>query len=496
MSLSELDQLKPLASAEVNSPKELWTRQNAAPATVSNEFRDIVFSLPELQAVIMTFLTIKDLAELMQTCQAWFDICAAALYKKTILTRHERSTVYPRLEKYGVHVRELELYHTSVDGALHVIENTPNLEKLDLSYSQLSGSELDKVFSSVPGELAHLKVQLGEVGCDPYTIKWSQVQQSLFPEPMFHSAGHLRNLQSLHWDARGMTIHVDDILRVLRSCPRLVSLYLVDVRVVYEGHDSPLPSSGRTKYFDRPGPFVPISDEDLDTLDSGHQLRELAFREGRISDEGLLRLLGIDLEPAFRVDRRASPDLIHLEVNCDGPTHRSGARILQECVQLKVVDFSGSKIASFELFQDDDVWPSAPFIMELNLDFKPLGMSSNYNLHDGSALMARVPVFSASEQRRIWNCLRSMANLRKLSLSGYPIDFALVDDMSFAKQLESGTIRLPILLPIGLLKPQKEVFLARASEWAARNKGWHYCIDENCSYTTLPKFELTFRKNA
>ncbi|KAF8953342.1 hypothetical protein BGZ52_012463 [Haplosporangium bisporale] len=266
--------------------------------------------------------------------------------------------------------------------------------------------------------------------------------------------------------------------------------------MVYVGHDTPLPSSGRVKYFDIHGPFEPISDEDLDTLNSGHQLQELAFSDTRIADEGLLRLLGIDLEPAFRADRRARPALIHLDVNCDGPTHRSGARILQECVQLKVVDLSGSKIASLELFQDDAVWPSAPFIKELNLDFKPFSMSSNYNLHHGSALMARVPVFSASEQRRIWNRLRSMTNLRKLSLSGYPIDFALVDDMSFAKQLESGTIHLTIPLPIGLFRPQKEVFLARASEWAAKNKGWHYCIDENCTHTTLPKFELTYRKNA
>ncbi|KAF9378321.1 hypothetical protein CPC16_011368 [Podila verticillata] len=430
----------------------------------------------------------------MQTCRAWFDICAAALYKKIFLSGHERLTVYPRLDKYGVHVRELELHHTNIDGALHVIENTFNLEKLELTCSLLSASDLDMVLPSMPGELAHLKIQLGEVGRDPYTIQWSRAP--LFPEPMIHSVAQLRNLQSLHWDARGMTIHVDDILRVLRSCPRLVSLHLRDVRMVYVGHDTPLPSSGRVKYFDIHGPFEPISDEDLDTLNSGHQLQELAFSDTRIADEGLLRLLGIDLEPAFRADRRARPALIHLDVNCDGPTHRSGARILQECVQLKVVDLSGSKIASLELFQDDAVWPSAPFIKELNLDFKPFSMSSNYNLHHGSALMARVPVFSASEQRRIWNRLRSMTNLRKLSLSGYPIDFALVDDMSFAKQLESGTIHLTIPLPIGLFRPQKEVFLARASEWAAKNKGWHYCIDENCTLTTLPKFELTYRKNA
>lgn len=494
MSLRELDLLKPLTFAEVNSPKELWTRQNAAPTSVSKEFRDIVFSLPELQAIILTFLTTKDLTDLMLTCRAWFDICVSALYKKISLSRHERTTVYPRLDKYGVYVKELELYHTNVDGARHVFENTPNLEKLELSCLQLSASEMDKVLSSVPGELAHFKIRLGEVEGDPYTIRWSRVQLPL--EPMFHFVAHLRNLQSLHWDARGMTIHVDDIIRLLQSCPRLVSLHLGDVRVVYVGHDTPLRSQhGRIKHYDPPGPFVPISDEDLDTLDSGHQLQELAFIEGRISDEGLLRLLGIDPEPAFHAHRRSTPALIRLDVNCDGPTYRSGARILQECVRLKAVDLSGSKIASLELFQDDAVWPSAPFVKELNLDFKPLDMPSSYDFHHGSALMARIPRFSASEQKQIWNRLRSMANLRKLSLSGYPIDFALVADMSFAKQLESGIIHLTIPLPIGLFKPQKEGFLARASEWAVRNKGWHYRIDENCTYTTLPKFELTYRKN-
>lgn len=94
-----------------------------------------------------------------------------------------------------------------------------------------------------------------------------------------------------------MTIHVDDILCVLKACPRLVSLHFGVFNVVYVGHDSPFPRSANEMYFMDPlEPLVSIPDEDLETLYSGHRLRELTLDSTKVADEGLLQLLGIDIE--------------------------------------------------------------------------------------------------------------------------------------------------------------------------------------------------------
>ncbi|KAF9330935.1 hypothetical protein BG006_006176 [Podila minutissima] len=454
-----------MSAAEFNSPRKLRTRRQPKSVNninISKKYQDTVFSIPELQASILAYLTKSDLKALMETSQDW------------------RSRVYPRLDKYGIHVQQLELYRTNVHGALHVLENTSNLHRLELLWSQLSSSDLDKVLSSAPSELAHFKIQhygtKKRTEYEPRRTKRPRVEPPLFPEPMLLSVSHLNNLQSLQWAARGMTIHVDDILRVLQTCPRLVSLQLSLVNVVYIGHDSPFPPTPLITYFDPPSPFVPIPNTDLDTLYSGHQLQELTFFNARITDEGLLHLLGIDLELVVdRTDGR-SPALVRLDVGSSGPTYKSGARILQECRRLETVDLSLSKMASLELFQGDALWPCAPFLKELSLDLKPLGMPSSFYWNHSDASSSGVPVFSAAEQRQIWNRLRSMVSLRKLSVSGYPIDFAVVDDMSFAERLESGTVQLTLRVPREEFESEKVAILARASEWAARNQGWSYRI--------------------
>ncbi|KFH64786.1 hypothetical protein MVEG_09517 [Podila verticillata NRRL 6337] len=204
---------------------------------------------------------------------------------------------------------------------------------------------------------------------------------------MFQSVAHLRNLRSPHWGARGTTVHVDEILNVLKACPHLVSLSLGKVNVVNVGHDPPLPPSPLPKHSDPPGPFVPIPDEEFDMLSSGNRLQQLVFNGTKINDEGLLRLLGLALKPAHNAHR--CPALIRLDVYSCGPTHKSGARILQECERLEVMSVQSSRIASFELFEGDVVWPSAPLIKELSLDFKLKGVNPHlydnhpYALQDG-----------------------------------------------------------------------------------------------------------------
>ncbi|KAG0355556.1 hypothetical protein BG005_005516 [Podila minutissima] len=309
---------------------------------------------------------------------------------------------------------------------------------------------------------------------------------------MFHSVAHLRNLRTLHWGAEGMTIHVDDILRVLKSCPRLIQLHLGNVNVVYVGHDSQ--NTINRFHVDPPGPLVPIPDEDVDTLYCGHQLEELTLDGTEIADEGLLRLLGIDIEPVHdhnTID--SSPALIQLVVNSFGPTHKSGARILQECRRLEIIGLRLSRMATIELFQGDAVWPSAPSIKELCLDIKVPELNSSLFHHNHRVVMEKgFPEFSTMEQHQIWSRLQSMVSIRHLKLTGYPIDFAVVDDMSFAKQLKSASVKFTFRVPIEEMESEKPVLTARAEEWMARNpQGWSYGFDESFLWAG-PKLELIF----
>ncbi|KAF9371485.1 hypothetical protein CPB97_001933 [Podila verticillata] len=424
----------------------------------------------------------------MLTCRAWYHIYAPVSYKKLFLWRHRSTRVCPLIDKYGIHVQHLQLDEIDVHGALHAVRNTPSLRQLDLLASHLSSSDMDEVLSSaVSDELFHLKVELQShsqrSGFGP-PLPW-------FPESMLRHVSHLRNLRSLQWAAKGMTIHVDDILRVLQACPRLVSLNLGELNVVYVGHDSPFPRSAHDMYFlDPPGPLVSIPDEDVETLYSGHRLQELTLNGTKIADEGLLRLLGIDIEPIHHTTSR-NPNLISLDVNTASPTHNSSIRIVQECRRLEVLKLRSSRMATLELFRGDIIWPSAPLIKELCLEIRKFGTDPSFYV---SAMLSYVPVFSAAEKLQIWDRLRSMVNLRKLDISGAPIDYPLAEDLSFAKQLESASVHLTLRMAIAQIKTEKEGILAQAKDWASRHSpGWRYCI-KTSPEGELPKLELTYRK--
>ncbi|KAI9232831.1 MAG: hypothetical protein BYD32DRAFT_427417 [Podila humilis] len=490
MSKRELRQLNQSASVEVNSPRMLRTRRNTAPSSASKEHQDTVFSIPELQTNILVFLIQEDLKALMLTCRAWSKFCVPALYKRISLMRHSHTRHYPNIEKYGSHVRHLRLDSTNVQDTLPLVVNTPHLRQLELLRSKLTSSQLDTVLSSVSTEVSHFRAQLISRSSHHSRAPW-------FREPMFHSVAHLRNLRSLHWASVGMTIHVDEILRVLQACPQLASLNFGMVHVAYiDGNDSIADLDEHC--IDPPGPLEPIPDTDLDALYSGRQLQELVLNGTLITDESLLRLLGIDLEPVD--DDRAEKQrrihaLVRLDVYSHIPTYKSGARILQECGRLEVLKLRTSKLATLGLFQGDASWPSAPLIKELRLDIKGPTLDSIYYYHHQRALDEGIPVFSAKELYQIWSRLQAMVSLQLLEISGYPVDFAMVENMSFAKQLESASVKLTFRVPNEQMESEKLVLAARAEEWMARNpEGWSYSFDESFMFAG-PKLELTYRKN-
>lgn len=158
----------------------------------------------------------------MVTCRSRSKLCVPALYKR--LVRYSHTTRYPKIEKYGAPKNPPSCQTRT--------SSTPTRSLLEFIQPQI-----EQCFIFLSDELAHLKInQISRAQanrCPHYA------PEPWFPEPMFHFVAHVSSLRSLHWETRGMTIHVDDILRILQSFPHLMSIQLGGANVVYAGHDSP-----------------------------------------------------------------------------------------------------------------------------------------------------------------------------------------------------------------------------------------------------------------
>lgn len=95
------------------------------------------------------------------------------------------------------------------------------------------------------------------------------------------------------------------------------------------------------------------------------------------------------------------------------------------------------------------------------LEIRKFGTDPNFYT---SAMLKEVPVLSTLEKHRIWNRLRCMVNLRKLEISGAPMDYPLVEDLSFARQLESVSMHLTLRVSIAQINSEKEGILAQAKD--------------------------------
>ncbi|KAG0034708.1 hypothetical protein BGZ82_005622 [Podila clonocystis] len=465
-----------MTAAELSAPRKLRERKCVIQINISKAFQDTVFSIPELRAVITSFLTQAETRALVCVCRAWNEFWIPSLYQSIHVTNYKRTRVYPKVGKFGRYVQALRVVNTKILGALHLIDQLPHLRRLSLGEVLLSSAEAEEVLS-VAHQLSDLDIALRSTCKDAREVPW-------IPESVFLAIARLQSLHSLIFSAVGMTLHVDDILHILKACPRLVSLELKNLKMLYlhpgrivnqETLDSPdLPTHVALK----------ISDQDVVGLYAGRQLEILKIYNGYISDVALLRLLGVDLVPLHPGSNFVSTErhsvgtrqhsLVHLHVDyCYSLTHRSAARILQDCGRLQTVELDRTNIATIELFEDINVWHCASSIQSLSLDIKPVEFESKYYFNHHLALRDGVPALFAKEQRRIRDRLQSLVNLRQLKLTGYPIDFTVVEDMSFAKRLESARVELMARVGCVQVESQMAGLVTRASEWEKQQpEGW------------------------
>lgn len=444
---------------------------------ISKVFQDTAFSIPELRVVITSFLTIAEIRALVCVCRAWNDFWIPSLYQSIHVANYKRTRVYPKVGKFGRYVQALRVISTKIQGAIHLIDHLPHLQRLSLGEVLLSSAEAEEVLLNVPDQLRHLDIALRSTCKDAREVPW-------IPEFVFQSIARLQSLQSLIFSAVGMTLHVDDIIHIIKACPVLMSLELKNLKVLYL-HPGRIVNQETPDTFGHPAhTALKISDQDVVGLYVGRQLEVLKIYNGYISDVALLRLLGVDLVPLHPGSSSVSTErytagtrqhaLVHLHVDyCYSLTHRSAARILQDCDQLQTVELDRTNIATIELFDDTNDWPCASTIQSLSLDIKPVEFESKYYFNHHLALRDGVPALFAKEQRRIRDRLQSLVNLRQLKLTGYPIDFTVVEDMSFAKRLESARVELMARVACAQVESQMAGLVSRISEWEKKQpKGW------------------------
>lgn len=443
----------------------------------STHFQDIVIALPELRAKIARYLKVREFKLLLRVCQVWHDLWASELYEVTHLRYWTR--VPPNMDKYGHHVRTLRLNECASRMIYPLVRKAPHLLRLEIWRILLSSSELEELLSSAPGSVNYL---------------WIEIRSRLVPShppldssTMIRSLSHLQNLQTLKWKARGMTVHVDDILHVLQVCPHLVSLEFDCVRVVFldpSSNDQQGTLTISRSLWDSPGPLAPIPGSDS-TLRVGRRLKSLRLTHSPISDAGLLRLLGIDLtrqvsSQAYgqvRSIREPHHALEQFYITEDyfGLSDRSGARILEECSQLQVFvpgyDNEG-KMLTARLLQQDCVWACTWSLQTLHIHCK-----------DGA--------LSLQEQRQIWERIQSLVNLRKFTIKKAFFSISVVPNMSFARRLEDACFELaPCETEPGETEPcqsNMDEFLELGRQWVQRQpQGWQFQPSRNFKPIFIP----------
>ncbi|KAG0335314.1 hypothetical protein BG000_007630 [Podila horticola] len=446
------------------------------------------FLIPELQTHVSTYLNQADLDSLRQTCRAWYYSWAVTHYQTCTSTEFKlgESKSKMNLDLHGNYIQSLCLENTRSQDTIDLLAHLPNLRALQLVEAALSPESIVHVVSCMPIGLQHLHIQLLDL-------------EKKFPPEFFPSLARLSALCSLEWRAAYTEVHVHDLLYVFKACPGLVVFRPYRLRVSSYDSDTTLAVPGhpflRPSFAPRP-PLFPLKPEDIEGRYVGRRLRTLDFGNVAISDEGLLQLLGIDLmsQEISNLRARRTHALTDLTLKtCYGVTHRSGIRILQECAHLQRLHVLQSGLASMALFHGTDLWPCSPTLQSVELAVYPEDRPPTEPLCHHTAKES-AQAFPLADQEQIMDRLQRMTNLRHLVLVGYALDFAAVEDMSFAKLLTDSRVEMMVRVSPALIPGQFKEIEARGVEWCQRQPtGWSCSVNISVVAPHLATYILQFR---
>ncbi|KAG0100530.1 hypothetical protein BGZ93_010853 [Podila epicladia] len=430
-----------------------------------------VLSIPELRDNITQYLDKNDIGALTRTCGAWTELWTPDLYKRLGYKSVARPIMpFPNMSTHGHLVEAVQTPRLKPAEIVELVQGLPNLRTLELVCLKLSGAEMDKILEAIQGPLMHLRIM-------PFQSSVLKPGGSRYPDPLFLSVVSLRNLHSLEMNALGMTIHVDDVLYVLKMCPHLRSVTLVFLNIVCQtgngdGQEETETLDARGD-FDPAGPVrFPIDSSDMEGLYVGRRLRRLKLNYCRILDHGVFRLLGIDAAPLATPNGRDDHCLVHLDVGINASSRisdKSVTRILRECGRLVHLDLQDSKAATLALFREVRPWPCAATLQHLSLNLKAYQLSRRVDYFGPLSAANGIEVFSTEEEQMLYDQLSNLKQLRKLRLNMI-VSFAMtaLQDMSFAKHLQSARIELMFQTTKKPGPEDKEMMTQKCEEWRER----------------------------
>ncbi|KAF9579664.1 hypothetical protein BGW38_003983 [Lunasporangiospora selenospora] len=214
---------------KLHSPKSVniivdATTSTPSPFTHHHSARiasDAVLQIPELVEGIGRYLCTKDVLALIRTNRFWNMAWIPFLYPSQTIQCYRKSSPSLIIEKYGQHIRTMDLSKCKARDILHLLDYTPHLVGLSIGACSLSFKELEPILISAAPKLRTFHFQVFS-GPSDYSTKALAL------------AAHLTNLEELSWQDQLSKIHVKDIMTVLQSCRRLRSLALHDMVLVEE----------------------------------------------------------------------------------------------------------------------------------------------------------------------------------------------------------------------------------------------------------------------
>lgn len=405
---AELAQLERLSPADLRRPRKLRSQR-------ITDHQDKVFSLPELREIIADYLTKSSTCALATTCREWRAVWLPVMLSRFPLTLGVQSVRPLNLEAIGQYVLDAQVHMsagTQYQAIVCTLSHLPNLLSVYITYdSHLSVQ--NELIAALSTSLRQIKVRMY------YSEPWPRLALT-----------RLLNLQRLEW-TKGSVLD-EDIVTSLQASPQLQHLSFSNM-------------------FIEDGPDVPVAERDgdlaLNPIDpyAGTQIRRLKIERCEISDKALLCLLGIDMVPNHHVTTRPSHALTYLHVRLTGyrhATYKSTARILEECSQLRYLDLEDTGAVSPELFFGDGPWPCAAILEHFAIQIMPAKQRRPVYGDIGAQFFESSEDLTVQQQQRIFQRLKSFTGLRRLDLTGYPMGLLVLEDMSFARNLEKSRIQV------------------------------------------------------
>ncbi|KAF9963833.1 hypothetical protein BGZ65_010475 [Modicella reniformis] len=221
----------PLHSATPREPENYQrrlrprkTRDSASKVASDNNkpevHQEAVFAIPELLDLITTYLTKDDLRVLICVNRAWSAFWVPYLYSDLFFRKYKRTRTFPKMKKYGHHVKTLEVHQTKWINVVHLIDFATRLHSLSICNAPLTDPQL----RGLPEIAPQLRI---------LHLSFVRRLYRFMNHCPLRAVAALSNLEDLEWNAFG-AVRVDDILHVLQGCNKLRTLTLSGVHIVEE----------------------------------------------------------------------------------------------------------------------------------------------------------------------------------------------------------------------------------------------------------------------